>query len=130
MLDIVANHMGPPSSATGFAEFSPFNSTEHYHGTLGKHCDAGSAKDQATREVCWLANLGDLKQENPFVSQQLIAWIADLQTTYQFDGVRIDTVPYVSQPFWHAFQEQGLGGAKTYSVGEVLVSNTQDARTC
>ena len=75
--------------------------------------------------MCWLANLGDLKQEDPFVAQQLIAWMAGLQSTCAFDGVRIDTVPYVNQSFWREFQEHGLGGAATYSVGEVLVSDTQ-----
>ena len=49
------------------------------------------------REICWLANLGDLKQEDPWVAQQLIKWMTGLQKTYGFDGVRIDTVPYVNQ---------------------------------
>ena len=31
MLDIVGNHMGPPSGSD-FREFTPFNKTEHYHG--------------------------------------------------------------------------------------------------
>lgn len=118
MLDIVANHMGPPSSGNDYHEFTPFNSTDHYHGTLQSHCQAENAKDDQTREVCWLANLGDLKQENEFVSQQLVAWMQGLQKQYAFDAVRIDTVPYVGRPFWHTMQSQALRG--TYSVGEVL----------
>ena len=73
--------MGPPSGGHGsdYQEFTPFNSTEHYHGTLDRHCSAGGAQDQHTREVCWLANLGDLRQEDPFVARQLISWMAGLQ---------------------------------------------------
>jgi hypothetical protein len=139
--DIVGNHMGPPSSGADFHEFTPFNSTEHYHGTLSTHCGDINT-NQHQREVCWLANLGaqrfvlfllaerfalstfkllgmfrssvsmsmsmsigDLKQEDPWVAQQLIDWMAGLQKTYAFEGVRIDTVPYVNQSFWHQFQE-------------------------
>lgn len=36
------------------------------------------------------------------MTQQLINWIAGLQNEYAFDGVRIDTVPYVNQTFWCA----------------------------
>lgn len=38
MLDIVVNHMGPPQQQNSYPEFSPFNSTDHYHGTLASHC--------------------------------------------------------------------------------------------
>ena len=41
------------------------------------------------------------------MTQQLINWMADLQKEYAFDGVRIDTVPYVNQTFWHQFQQHG-----------------------
>jgi glycosidase len=122
MLDVVANHMGPPSSVSDFHEFTPFNSTDHYHGALGHHC-SNTNTNQHQREVCWLANLGDLRQEDPWVSQTLVRWASELQARYHFDGVRIDTVPYVNQSFWHLFQENGLGGASTYSVGEVLVQD-------
>ena len=61
--------------------------------------------------LCRLANLGDLKQEDAWVTQQLINWMAELQKEYAFDGVRIDTVPYVNQTFWAQFQQHGLGGA-------------------
>jgi hypothetical protein len=52
MLDIVGNHMGPPSAGSGFREFTPFNKTEHYHGTLSAHCSDINT-NQHTREVCW-----------------------------------------------------------------------------
>ena len=52
MLDIVANHMGPPSSGSDFHEFTPFNNTQHYHGTLSTHCSDINT-DQHLREVCW-----------------------------------------------------------------------------
>ena len=52
MLDIVANHMGPPSNESNFHEFTPFNETDHYHGTLSNHCSDINS-DQHQREVCW-----------------------------------------------------------------------------
>jgi alpha-amylase len=93
MLDIVGNHVGPDDGDGSFpAVFSPFNSTDHYHGTPQSHCSAGGT-DQQKLETCWLVNLPDLKQENPFVTEQFVAWMSGLQTTFGFDGIRIDTVP-------------------------------------
>eukprot|EP00038_Savillea_parva_P010416 m.190101 g.190101 ORF g.190101 m.190101 type:complete len:565 (+) comp17952_c0_seq1:112-1806(+) len=126
MLDIVVNHMGPPTQGNSFPEFSPFNSTDHYHGTLSSHCSAtDSGISQNQREVCWLVNLGDLKQENPFVTKQLLAWMAGLQSTYGFDGIRIDTVPYVPKTFFKALKEGPLNN--TYAVGECLVPISMQA---
>lgn len=119
MLDIVGNHMGPPKDDS-YSEMSPFNSPDHYHGTLSSHCAAGGT-DENKLETCWLANLADLKQENPYVTQQLLAWMQGLQDKYNFDGIRIDTVPYVNKQFWHALKTQPLNN--TYAVGEVLVQN-------
>jgi hypothetical protein len=112
--------MGPPSQQSTFTEFSPFNDTSYYHGTLGSHCSATDGGiSQQQREVCWLANLGDLKQENPFVTDQLVKWMSGLQQQYGFDGVRIDTVPYVPKSFWKALKTGAL--QQTYAVGECLV---------
>eukprot|EP00040_Diaphanoeca_grandis_P004152 m.27287 g.27287 ORF g.27287 m.27287 type:complete len:577 (-) comp15720_c1_seq1:61-1791(-) len=127
MLDIVGNHMGP-SSTNDFQALSPFNSLDHYHGTPDSHCDATKTNDQGQREACWLVNLCDLKQENPYVTQQLVLWMQNLQKAYNFDGIRIDTVPYVPKVFWHALKTQAL--PNTYAVGEVLiggVDNNYDA---
>jgi len=126
MLDIVVNHMGPPSQGSSFFEFDPFNSTDHYHGTLSSHCSAtDTGVSQQQRETCWLANLGDLKQENPYVTDQLLQWAYGLQKTYNFDGIRIDTVPYVPKMFFQKLKSGPLQG--TYAVGECLVPISMEA---
>lgn len=48
-------------------------------------------------ELCRLAGLPDLNQTNPFVEKALLTWIANLTTFFDFDGLRIDTVPEVSE---------------------------------
>ena len=52
---------------------------------------------------------------------RLLAWTADLISTYGIDGVRIDTVPYVPKQFWRRLTHEALNG--TYAVGEVLISD-------
>jgi alpha-amylase len=54
-------------------------------------------------ELCRLAGLPDLNQTNPFVSNELLNWIANLTSFYGFDGVRIDTVPEVFLSFYSFF---------------------------
>ena len=38
-----------------------------------------------------------------FVRQYLYDWIKNLVTTYNFDGIRIDTLRYVNKNFWKNF---------------------------
>lgn len=47
-------------------------------------------------EVCRLANLPDLDQNNDFVRNTLLQWIKNTIQKYDIDGIRIDTVPEVS----------------------------------
>ncbi len=51
-------------------------------------------------EICRLAALPDLDQDNHFVGDTLIQWIRDIVGNYSFDGIRIDTVPEVEKSFW------------------------------
>ena len=67
-------------------------------------------------EVCRLSNLPDLDQSNPFVRTTLKKWISDTIRTYNFDGIRIDTVPEVSKDFWSEYTQ----ASGVYSVGEVF----------
>lgn len=46
-------------------------------------------------EYCRLADLPDLNQDNQWVRDQLKNWVKNLVQTYNFDGIRIDTVPEV-----------------------------------
>lgn len=53
-----------------------------------------------------MADLPDLNQDgNSWVKDTLNSWVADLVNTYDFDGVRIDTIPEVSKDFWYSFNE-------------------------
>jgi len=45
--------------------------------------------------VCRLGNLPDLNQSNSFVSNTLRSWVSSTVSKYQFDGIRVDTVPEV-----------------------------------
>lgn len=65
-------------------------------------------------ENCRLAGLPDLKQEDPFVRQYLKDWIKKLVQTYNFDGIRIDTIPEVPKDFWREYGES----AGVFQMGE------------
>lgn len=69
-------------------------------------------------QICWLDCLADLNQENPFVAETLLTWIKDLVTTYAIDGLRIDTIPFVTKDFWIDFTE----AAGVFALGEVFDS--------
>ena len=58
MVDVVFNHMGPTSD---FAALRPFNSASFYH---YPPCRIEYAS-QVSVETCWLADLPDLRQEDP-----------------------------------------------------------------
>jgi len=51
-------------------------------------------------EHCRLSNLPDLNQDNSFVRQFLKDWVSTQIETFGFDGIRVDTVPYVKVEFW------------------------------
>ena len=118
MVDVVANHMG--GTIDDISNFSPFNEQDHYHDC--KNCgDTCEITDFDTLysynlEHCRLSGLPDLDQDNTWVAQQLLAWVTQLVKEYNFDGIRIDTVPEVKPTFWQKFTE----AAGCYSVGEVF----------
>lgn len=113
MVDVVANHVGP--IGTDYSSLSPFNSPDHYH----DYCSINQEDftgNQWRVENCRLAGLPDLKQENDWVKNQLLDWIDWLVSTYDIDGLRIDTIPEVPKWFWKEFQKR----AGCYAVGEVF----------
>ncbi len=61
----------------------------------------------------------DLDQDNQFVRQTLLNWIRDTVQKFNFDGIRIDTVPHVKKDFWKQYAQY----AGVYQVGEVLNGN-------
>lgn len=96
MVDVVANHVAPVHG--DYSQVFPFNNAAYYH----RAC-AMDWSDQTTVENCWLYDLPDLAQENTFVKQYLKMWIKNIVTRYQFDGIRIDTVPHVPKWFWDEY---------------------------
>jgi len=108
MVDVVGNHVAPIGE--DYSEVYPFNKSEHYH----TDCQIVNWNDQAQVEYCRLADLPDLDQDNSWVRSYLKNWIKELVQKYDFDGIRIDTIPEVKGNFW---QEYGQS-AGVFQMGE------------
>jgi len=113
MVDIVANHMGYVEN-WNYSSLVPFSQDAHYHPYVD--CATVDQKDEKAFETCWLSGLPDLDQNDPFVRETFMTWIADLVQTYNFDALRIDTVPHVAREFWADFGK----ASGVFTVGEVL----------
>ena len=96
MVDVVANHSAP--IGMDFDQLYPLNKAEHYH----SNCDI-DWNDQHSVEYCRLAGLPDLDQDNSYVRQYLKDWVKGIVDEYNFDGIRIDTIPEVSKDFWSEY---------------------------
>lgn len=97
MLDVVANHSSYYHNAD-FSNINPLNKPEYYH----KQCDI-DWNDQWSVENCWLSGLPDLNQSNSYVRQYLKKWIKRTVEEFDFDGIRIDTIPHVPKDFWSEY---------------------------
>ena len=121
MLDVVPNHMGYPpdcfwdecNEPEDFSELFPFDKKDYYHNL----CMIKDFDNQTEVELCRLASLPDLNQENEEVKNILYNWVSELTDVYQFDGYRIDTARHISKDFWPGFEE----AAGTYVIGEISV---------
>ena len=116
MLDVVGNHMGSCNGRWDFSCLYPFNSSEHFH---NRDCDINDWNNQDEVENCRLSGLPDLNQENDYVANTLYDWIDDIITEYDFDGIRVDTIPEVPKWFWKEFTSR----AGVYSLGECFNGN-------
>jgi len=58
--------------------------------------------------------LPDLDQSNSFVRQYLKNWIKNVVEEFDFDGIRIDTIPEVPKDFWAEYTE----AAGVFQMGE------------
>jgi len=118
MVDVVANHIGyvPNDNNTNhdFSEIVPFNKPEYFNEY--ENCDFIDYSDQNKVELCWLSGLPDLDQSHPEVKGYLLDWVKGFVEKWDFDALRIDTVPHVSKAFWTEFSKR----AGVYTVGEVL----------
>ena len=113
MVDVVANHVGPVGY--DFEKVIPFNSSEYYH----EPCLITDWNNQWMVENCRLSNLPDLKQESEYVTSEFIKWIRWLVQEYNFDGIRIDSVPEVPKWFWDKF----TAAAGVFQIGECFNGN-------
>jgi alpha-amylase len=113
MVDVVANHVGPVEH--DYSSIYPFNRPEHYH----SDCDINDWGNQWQVENCRLARLPDLDQGNSYVRQYLKDWIKNLVQKFNFDGIRIDTIPEVPKDFWREFG----ASAGVFQMGENFNGN-------
>lgn len=111
MLDVVGNHVAPIGE--NYSLVKPFNLSSHYHQPV---CQIEDWSNQEEVETCRLANLPDLDQNNTFVRETLLDWVASLQADFGFDGLRVDTVCEVHPDFWAEWN----AAADMYCVGEVF----------
>jgi alpha-amylase len=128
MVDVVANHMGEGMKDVPI--LYPFNDTKYYHdcGCVDGDCCPSSCwiEDYNNRKQmlhCQLFGLPDLRHESVEVSDIFVKWIKSLISEYQFDGIRLDTVPYVNSKFWQDF----TAASGVFSIGEV---STEDVNWC
>jgi alpha-amylase len=119
MIGIVLNHVGPVD--LDFSSISPFNSPSHYH----SKCQVIDYNNQTQVEYCRLANLPDLDQDNSFVLNKLIDSVTWLVDNFDPDGLRVDTVPFISKNFWNTFMQSTVIPKlnNIYLVGEVFNGN-------
>ena len=113
MADVVANHIAPVGF--NYTTIYPFDKDEYYH----SYCiiNSGDFKnDQWKVENCRLADLPDLKQENSFVNDELLKYAERVTQEYNFDGMRIDTVPEVPKSFWKEWKNV----SNCHTMGEVF----------
>ncbi|CUA73956.1 GH13 alpha-amylase precursor [Rhizoctonia solani] len=123
MVDVVVNHFAatstPPSLTYG--GYSPFNAETDYH----PFCWITDFNNQTQVEQCWLGDttvaLTDINTESENVVNTYNAWIKNLTSFYNIDGIRIDTVKHVRKDFWPAF----VKSSGVFSIGEVLSNETQ-----
>jgi alpha-amylase len=112
MADIIANHVAPVNS--DFSQINPFNKAEHYH----DYCVITDYNNQEMVENCrFVGDIPDLKQENDWVTNELIKWIQWTVKEFDFDGLRIDTVKHVPKWFWKKFVSATY---PMFQIGEVF----------
>lgn len=118
MVDIVVNHTGQMQSPS---EVNPFNKDSHYHSNCSISSDDYDGNHQGVLEYCRLEGLPDLaQQDNDEVKNLFLQWIHWFVPNQKIDGIRIDTVFYVSQAFWNTFVPQ----VGVYTLGEVFSTDT------
>lgn len=116
MVDVVTNHFAYDGCGTcvDYSIFNPFNSSSYFH----PFCLI-DYNNETSVVVCWegdnTVSLPDLRTEDSNVRAVWNDWITQLVTTYQIDGLRIDSVKNVETSFWAGFGS----AAGVFMLGEV-----------
>jgi len=99
IVQAVVNHIGPVpfNDPQGFANVSPFNSSQYYHGCsqCAANCSIIDFANQKEVEICRYYGLPDLDQSHPFVANATIEWVKILVDKYRFDGIQFIATPEV-----------------------------------
>lgn len=129
MVDVVANHFAYPSRLARdvqYASLNPFNDSKYFH----KPCKVDYG-NQASTEDCWIGynvpvELPDVDTTRQDVKDIYYSWIRNLVSTYNIDGLRVDTVKHVNKDFWAGFN----AAAGVYCIGEVFTGDTDYVCDC
>ncbi|KAL1872095.1 hypothetical protein Daus18300_004464 [Diaporthe australafricana] len=117
MLDVVTNHYAWKgcSSCVDYSIFEPFNSKSYFHDPCSINYDS-----QTSIQVCWqgdeVVSLPDLRTEDSNVLNTFNSWIKDVVSTYNIDGIRLDSAKHVDNNFLSSFED----ASGVYIVGEVF----------
>ncbi|KAI9657628.1 MAG: hypothetical protein M1821_002804 [Bathelium mastoideum] len=117
MVDVVFNHggwYGAPNTVD-YSDFSPLDTQSMFH----PYC-AIDYNNQTSIEVCWEGDttvpLPDFATEDSNVASTLYNWASNFVSTYNIDGLRLDSANHVNMGFWPELDS----AAGVYCVGEVL----------
>ncbi|KAK4698142.1 hypothetical protein P7C71_g17, partial [Lecanoromycetidae sp. Uapishka_2] len=117
MVDVVTNHFGFDGdiSSVDYSTMNPFNTASDYH----SFCEIEDGNNITQITLCDLGSasypLPDVDTTLDSVRTEYNSWIQQLISTYNIDGLRIDSVKNVEIGFWSGFQK----AAEIYAVGEV-----------
>jgi alpha-amylase len=124
LLDVVTNELaidigdGNMTATTpiDYSMFVPFNSSSDFDA----YCPIVDWTNQSEFTTCWLSSEGvatpRIKTTDPAIASTLDHWIADLVSTFNIDGIRIDGAKQIETSFFPSF----VGNASVYTMGEVL----------
>lgn len=124
LVDIVANELAvdignanmTATTPIDYSMFVPFNSSSDFD----SYCPILDWNNQTDYTTCWLSTQGvvtpRIKTTDPAIASTLNSWIANLVSTYNIDGIRIDGAKQIEYSFFPSF----IGNASVYAMGEVL----------
>lgn len=113
MLDVVVDHVGTMI----YKDVNPFNKKEYYREEEPPFPPFKYDQEIIDGYTTYLSNR--LKHEHKFVNYTLNEWIHKIIEYFDFDGIRIDSVPETPIWFWEQFRKS----AGVFQMGEVFNGN-------